>query len=160
MKKKLLVMSIIISILLFYPFSHLISSDLPNANPAELWNYITVVSPYTQWQFWADHQGMQPGRAPHGRLHKVYVNDRTLNTLKPPFQYGSIIVKENYSKEKKLMAITVMYKVFEYNPGDGDWFWAKYTPEGKADPYGKPEGCIGCHGARANNDFVIVHEFK
>ena len=36
--------------------------------------------------------------------------------------------------------------------------WAKYTPKGK--PFGKPAGCIGCHGTRANNDFIIIHEFK
>jgi len=31
-----------------------------------------------------------------------------------------------------------MYKVAGYNPGAGDWFWAKYSPQGKADKFGKP----------------------
>jgi hypothetical protein len=31
---------------------------------------------------------------------------------------------------------------------------------GKAKPFSKPAGCIGCHGTRANNDFILVHEFK
>ncbi len=29
-----------------------------------------------------------------------------------------------------------------------------------AKPYGKLQGCIGCHGTRANNDFVIVHDIE
>ncbi len=137
-----------------------LADEMPGSDPAAFWNYITKVSPYKNWSFWADHQGMQPGRAPHGPLHKVYVNDRALNSPKPPVQYGSMVVKENYGKNKELKAITVMYKVSGYNPGDGDWFWAKYSPEGKADKAGKLEGCIGCHGTRADNDFILVHEFK
>lgn len=132
----------------------------PKAEPDDLWKYITEVSPYKEWGFWPDHQGMQPGRAPHGRFHKVYVNDRILNSPKPPVQYGSIQVKENYNDAKELVALTVMYKIYGYNPEDGDWFWAKYSVDGKADPFGKPAGCVGCHGTRANNDFILVHEFK
>ena len=135
-------------------------AEMPGPDPASLWTYITKDSAYTKWAFWPDHQGMQPGRAPHGPLHKVYVNDRALNSTKPPLQYGSIQVKENYGNDMELKAITVMYKVNEYNPDSGDWFWVKYTPEGKADTFGKPKGCIGCHGVRANNDFVTIHEFK
>ena len=135
-------------------------AEMPGPAPEALWHYLTKVSPYQEWSFWPDHQGMQPGRAPHGPLHKVYVNDRALNSPKPPVQYGSIEVKENYNKAKELKAITVMYKVPGYNPKDGDWFWVKYTPDGKARPFGKPAGCIGCHGTRANNDFITVHEFK
>ena len=135
-------------------------AEMPGPDPDALWKYITETSPYTKWSFWSDHQGMQPGRAPHGPLHKVYVNDRAVNSLGPPVQYGSIQVKENYGKDNALKAITVMYKVNGYNPNDGDWFWAKYTLEGKADKFGKPKGCIGCHGTRAKNDFILVHDFK
>ncbi len=135
-------------------------AEMPGPDPAALWQYITVESPYLQWQFWPDHQGMQPGRAPHGPRHKVYVNDRAVNSNSPPVQYGSIAVKENYSKKNELKAITVMYKIDGYNPDANDWFWAKYTPKGKADKYGMPKGCIGCHGTRAKNDFILVHEFK
>jgi hypothetical protein len=135
-------------------------AKMPDPDPDSLWNYITKESPYTKWSFWPDHYGMQPGRAPHGPLHKVYVNDRALNSPRPPVQYGSIEVKENYGKDKKLKAITVMYKVAGYNPEAGDWFWVKYSPAGKADKFGKPQGCVGCHGTRAKNDFILVHEFK
>jgi len=135
-------------------------AEMPGADAAALWNYITKESPYTQWKFWPDHQGLLPGRAPHGPFNKVYVNDLALNSPKPPLAYGSIQVKESYNDDKKLAAITVMYKVKDYNPKDGDWFWAKYSVDGQANPSGKPAGCIGCHGTRAANDFVLVHEFK
>ena len=135
-------------------------AEMPGPDPDALWKYITETSPYTKWSFWSDHQGMQPGRAPHGPLHKVYVNDRAVNSSGPPVQYGSIQVKENYGKDNILKAITVMYKINGYNPNDGDWFWVKYTLEGKADKFGKPKGCIGCHGTRAKNDFILVHDFK
>ena len=134
-------------------------AEMPKAEPEALWEYITQENNYQKWDFWPDHMGMQPGRAPHGPLHKVYVNDRAFNTSSPPVQYGSIQVKENYGKDKELKAITVMYKISGYNPDAGDWFWAKFSPEGKVDKYGKPAGCIGCHGTRAKNDFILVHEF-
>jgi hypothetical protein len=159
MKKATVATSIMI-IATFVVFGSIVFADMPSPDPDALWNYITKVSPYKEWSFWPDHQGMQPGRAPHGPLHKVYVNDRALNSVRPPVQYGSIAVKENYDKAKELKAITVMYKVNGYNPKDGDWFWAKYTLDGKAGPFGKPQGCIGCHGTRAKNDFITVHEFK
>ena len=161
MQKKAIVMGFII-LVAGLVIGSLAVADMPGPDPepAALWKYITKTSPYTKWGFWPDHQGMQPGRAPHGPLHKVYVNDRAVNSSKPPVQYGSILVKENYSKDKELKVITVMYKVNGYNPGSGDWFWAKYSLDGKAAKFGKPNGCIGCHGVRANNDFVTTHEFK
>ena len=51
---------------------------------------------------------------------------------------GAIIVKENYGKDKeKLMAITQMYLKKGCNPDAGDWFWAKYGPEGEVMSSGK-----------------------
>ena len=159
MKKQIMIASFIVLIAGSF-LCTATSAEMPKTDPKALWTYITKTSPYQEWGFWPDHQGMQPGRAPHGPLHKVYVNARGLASGHTPVQYGSIQVKENYSKGKELKAITVMYKSHEYNPEAGDWYWVKYTPEGKAGPVGKPGGCIGCHGTRAKNDFILVHEFK
>jgi hypothetical protein len=137
-----------------------VMAQMPGADPKELWEHISKTSPYTQWKFWDDHKGMLEGNEPHGSLHKVYVNDKTYDSSSAPLEYGAIVVKENYNKKKKLMAITVMYKVDGYNPKVGDWFWARYTPRGKAKPYGKPKGCVGCHTANADNDFIFVHDFE
>ncbi len=68
----------------------LVFAEMPGPDPDSLWKHITKESPYTKWGFWPDHQGMQPGRAPHGPLHKVYVNDRALKSSHPPVQYGSM----------------------------------------------------------------------
>ena len=158
-KKRIIVISLLSSVLCLF-FGMTAFGERPKPDPDALWQYITKTSPYTEWGFWPDHQGMQPGRAPHGPLHKVFVNDCALNSPQPPVQYGSIVVKENYGRDQELKAITVMYKVIGYNPDAGDWFWAKYSPDGKADKFGKPAGCVGCHGTRANNDFFLVHEFE
>ena len=158
--KKLIIMIIAACFGLGLIIQAVASEKMPGPDPAALWNYITKVSPYKNWAFWPDHQGLQKGRAPHGPLHRVYVNDKALNSAKPPVQYGSIEVKENYDKAENLKAITMMYKIKGYNPKDGDWFWVKYSPTGKAAKFGKPKGCVGCHGTRAANDFILVHEFK
>ena len=42
------------------------------------------------------------------------------------------------------------------NPDAGDWFWVKYAPDGKALKEGKPAGCIGCHGAKKDNDYPMT----
>ncbi len=135
-------------------------ADMPGPDPKALWKYITQTSPYTEWKFWDDHQGMLPGDEPHGSFHKVYVNDIAYSSESAPMKNGSVVVKENYSDKKKLMALTVMYKVDGYNPDAGDWFWVRYTLKGKAKPYGKPKGCISCHSASPDSDYIFVHEFE
>ena len=136
-----------------------IAEKMPSADSNALWKYIFEVHPYQQWSFWPDHQGMQEGRAPHGEQHRVFVNKVGLDSMTAPAQYGTIQVKENYNSEG-LKAITVMYKIKNYNPESGDWFWAKYTPEGVPLLAGKLEKCIGCHATKAENDFIVVHDFK
>jgi len=135
-------------------------AQMPGADPKELWEHITKTSLYTQWKFWDDHQGMLEGNEPHGSLNKVFVNNKAYNSSSAPYEYGAIVVKENYNKKKKLMALTVMYKVKGYNPEAGDWFYVRYTPRGKAKPYGKPKGCVSCHSANADNDYIFVHDFE
>jgi len=154
---KRFVVLFIVCLFLFPYFSY---AEMPAPDPGKLWNYITKKSSYKKWGFWPDHKGLQKGRAPHGPLHKVYVNLFGLSSAKPPVKYGTIAVKENFNKNRELKVITVMYKVKGYNPDGGDWFWVKYSPEGRADKYGKPNGCLGCHGVRYDNDFILVHEFK
>lgn len=73
---------------------------------------------------------------------------------------GSLIVKENYMPDKKLAAITVMYKVKDYNPAAGDWFWTKYTPEGKIEASEKAAMCVGCHGAKKDNGYLYTGPVK
>ena len=134
---------------------------MPGPNPDALWRFISKEQPYTSWGQWDDHRGVQPGAAPHGRYHKVFVNKRGIYSPKPPVQYGTIVVKENYAESdaKDLKAITVMYKMKDYNPEAGDWYWAKYMPNGEVEKYGRPQGCIDCHAGNADYDYIMVHGF-
>lgn len=124
-------------------------------DPNELWKTITEKDPYRDWGFFPDHQGMLGGSAPHGQFNAVYVNDIAAKAGHPKGP-GAIIVKENYNADKKLVAYTVMYKVKGYNPEAGDWFWAKYDPDGTTLMAGKPKGCIACHTAAQTTDYIMV----
>ena len=102
---------------------------------------------------------MYEGTSPHGAFLKLYVNDVAYNAIKEnkPMPNGAIIVKENYGEAKgKLESVTPMYKKEGYNPAAGEWFWAKYGPEGEVMKAGKVEGCIGCHGSRKNWLFTEI----
>ena len=133
------------------------AGDMAAPDGAALWKKISMECPYTNWGQFPDHMGMQDGVAPHGPLHIVYVNKEGLAKGHPKPD-GAIIVKENYMPDKKLAAVTVMYKVNGYNPAAGDWFWAKYAPDGTVQAEGKPKGCVGCHSGRADMDFIMVSD--
>ncbi len=124
-----------------------------------LWKRITVDSDYKNYAFWPDHEGLQPGQAPHGVYHKIFINKVLRDALpakdrKAPD--GSIIVKENFNSTKDLTVITVIAKVRGYNPRDNDWYWAKYSPAGEVLASGTPASCIGCHEGMKDNDYIIV----
>ncbi|WP_457577634.1 cytochrome P460 family protein [Desulfomarina sp.] len=159
MKKRILTGCMMLTMMLSIGFMAM-AEDMPGPDGDALWHYISKVSPYTDWDYWPDHKGMQEGRAPHAPLHKVFVNKQALESTGAPLKFGAIEVKENYSPSHELKAITVMYKIKGYNPKDGDWFWVKYSARGKTLKAGKPGGCIGCHATRVANDYVLVHEFK
>jgi len=124
-----------------------------------LWERIASESDYTSYAFWPGHEGERPGQAPHGVIHRIYVNRTLLEglpaaDLKAPA--GSIIVKDNLDASGNLGAITVMAKVPGFDPENGDWYWARYTPDGTAAAAGSLQSCIVCHAGVADNDYVIV----
>jgi hypothetical protein len=59
-----------------------------------------------------------------------------------------------------MTAITVMAKSRAYNPEAGDWFWARYAPDGKIEAEGKVEACIKCHSAKKDNDYLFTGPLK
>ena len=133
---------------------------LPGANAAALNSYIIKLDPYTRWELWPGKGKLYKGTEPHGSLLTTYVNDAAYRSAKgkTAMTDGAIIVKENYTSDKKLIALTVMYKIKGYNPESGDWFWAKYTPEGKVETSGRVKGCIDCHAAKKDNDYIYSGE--
>ncbi len=133
---------------------------MPSPEAKAVWRHITEQSPYTSWGAWPDYQGKQTSRSPHGPYHRVYVNQAGLSSTKTPVAHGTIEVKEVLTSEGKLKGVVVQYKVKGYNPQEGDWFWAKYTAQGRVRAEGKLAGCIACHSALKDNDYVMVHQFR
>ena len=133
---------------------------LPPPDAAALWRYITQTSPYTAWGSWPDYQGLQRARSPHGPFNRVYVNQIGLGSAQTPVAHGTMEVKAVHYADGKLKGVVVQYKVKGFNPKGGDWFWARYTPEGQVSSAGKLAGCIACHEAMADNDYIMVHRFR
>ena len=124
-----------------------------------LWKRVTVDTDYDIYTHWPGQDGMRPGQSPHGKFHEVYINATLARSLPNAARLapdGSLIVKENFNAEKKLTNITVMAKVKVFNPEDGDWFWARYEPNGKVIEAGEVETCYKCHEGVKDNDYVIL----
>ncbi len=125
---------------------------------------------YKSWASYPGLAGWQPGRSPHGKVLRYYIDSVAARNPQNPGD-GSIIVKENYGMEGgDLMAVTVMQKVRGYDPEDKDWFWVKFDPSGGVmkNPKGMSlagrvakgmdKGCIACHGNAGGDDFMFVND--
>lgn len=137
--------------------------DNKSINADSLWNRITKEDDYHKYSFWPDHKGMQPGRAPHGPFHKIFINDiirEAIPMTNKTVPEGGIIVKEAYDSDQEMNNISVMVKIKDFNPAGNDWYWAQYSPNGKILSSGKVGSCINCHKAFINNDFVIMHKLE
>ena len=130
---------------------------------ASVWDYLKKEGYAKNWKMWPGTTAMYQGPEPHGAFLTTYVNDaglKSINAKKGKFSDGSMIAQENYSKDKKLKFIAVMYKVKGYNPQDGNWFWAQYKPDGRIESEGKVDECIKCHVAQKGNDYVYTSKLK
>ena len=118
-----------------------------------------AISGRQQWAQFEGHEGLQPGKSPHGKFIRTFVNPVGAEHPEAP-GYGSILVKENYSQEDlaKLDSLTVMERVEGYDPDNGDWFWARYTPAGELTHSGKVESCANCHFDAGGDDFVFLND--
>ncbi len=134
----------------------------PGPDTEKLNEYIIKYNPYRAWDLWPGKGRLYWGTEPHGALLTTFVNNIALHSIKKKkgMADGSIIVKENYTADKRFVALTVMYKIKGYNPGAGDWFWAKYLPDGKIEASGKVKGCIDCHSKNKDNDFIFTGKVK
>jgi hypothetical protein len=161
MKSSLLIALVAILAVLMFNVAQADEAKLPGPDGVALWKYITETDPYTKWGQWDDFKGVQKSRSPHGPKVRVFVNKIGLEMKGPPAPYGMIEVKEALNNKGKIKNITVQYKVAEgYNPKGGDWFWAKYSPEGRVDAKGKVKGCIKCHKGSGKNDYITSHFFE
>jgi hypothetical protein len=167
--KLLLIFFIIVSLSMILTVAHAIHEllpaetlvPLPGANGKAVYKYITVEDSYKKWALWPEKGKFYKGKTPHGAFLTTYINDNARFSIKAgePMLNGSLIVKENYTAEKKFTALSVMYKINGYNPPAGDWFWIKYGPDGTVLTEGIVSDCIKCHSAKKNNDYIFTGAF-
>lgn len=128
-----------------------------------LWTYMTVGNPYQNYPTWPGKEGFYESTMPPGNILKLYINDLALDTVmnkKGVFPEGALLIKENYTDDKKIFLITVMYKKKGFNPAGHDWYWVKYKPDGEVRLEGKVDACINCHVGVAGNDYVFTGSIK
>jgi len=141
---------------------HMSEDSLPAATGKDVVTYLGQTN-YQSWQLWPGKGKLYRGRHPHGAFLTTYVSKGAYQAIEgksgriPPQEF---IVKENYTPEKQLDAITVMYRQSGYNVDGGDWFWLKYKPDGSILAEGKVGGCIGCHAAVKDNDWLFTGPVK
>jgi hypothetical protein len=116
-------------------------------------------SNYRNWEMWPGKEELYDGAEPHGALLTMYVNVRTRealasgDTIMPP---GALIVLENFAADSTLVAITAMYKAAGYDAEGGDWFWARWNPDGAPEVSGRADVCKACHSVSAARDFLMT----
>ena len=123
---------------------------------AAVWEWLEQQS----YQSWPRFPGTSPnyeGSRPHGARLTTYVNNVALDALRTgsaALPVGSFIVKENYTSDRMLDSVTVMYKPSEdYNPDAGNWFWLKRLADGEIEAAGRVTSCQECH-AQSDRDYV------
>lgn len=132
----------------------------------KMWSYIKTAR-YDQWAPAGDNGDFRESDRPHGAFVKTYMN-RVAAGNPAELPLGSIIIKENFSPEKQLVAVTMMYRTEGYDPDGNDWYWIKYNADGTtamADTdagqmaiSGKAKGCIDCHSAAGGDDYAYFND--
>jgi hypothetical protein len=110
------------------------------------------------------------GTTPHGVMLETFYTETSVDG-----HTGALVIKRNYGAEDvtvddvldapadHLQAVTIMFRRAEgYAPDSGDWFWAKYLPDGTLDQTpdgtaiaGLAQGCIACHSG-AGEDYLFT----
>jgi hypothetical protein len=161
-EKKRMVLVLLATILLAFPVLHFnvwSAEELPPPEGQALLQYITETNPYTGWPMWPGKEQFYQGTEPHGVLLTTYVNPPAEEGIRQgakEMPYGSIIVKENYTQEKNLETVTVMYKKEGFTPHHGDWFWLKYGPQREIQEEGLVSGCMSCHAKATDSDWLFT----
>jgi len=130
----------------------------PDTTAEALWAHLQDAD-YRSWPMFPGKGELYSGTEPHGMLLTTYVNRIASDALTngaSMLPAGAIIVKENYMPDSTFAAATVMHKVPGYDAGNGDWYWAKYDPNGVVVDAGRAPMCQQCHAAQRQRDFVMT----
>ncbi|MEZ6062184.1 MAG: cytochrome P460 family protein [Planctomycetaceae bacterium] len=132
------------------------------------WRYLSD----SRYRLWAPPPGTNGdayyGREPHGSLLKMYLNRKAVGRP-DELPDGSILVMESFEADgETLRAVDVMYRSDGYNAGAGDWYWASYSPDGKAERMetdtgseklaGRVRTCIECHSRAQGGDLAFFND--
>jgi hypothetical protein len=132
------------------------------ADGESLMRYIEDTQDYREWRLWPGTERMYEGTSPHGAYLTTFVNLVAYDAIRhqtAPLPPGSIIVKENYGKDRKLKSVTVMQKILNYDQEHGDWFYLKFKPqEAVIQAEGKVESCMSCHAKAKDNDWLFTSD--
>jgi Cytochrome P460 len=129
------------------------------AEAAELWQVLQDANYQDNWATVPGKGTMYEGQPPHGAFLSTYLSPEAaegMNMKTGTMPDEAVIVKENYKPDQTLDAVTVMYKEAGFDPAHGDWFWAKFAPDGQVQEAGKVAGCAACHGSVESNDFIFT----
>lgn len=136
--------------------------QLPDTTAEAVWGYLETQD-YRSWPLWPGKGKLYPGTEPHGMLLTTYLDPVALDAVTNKagaLPAGSFVVKENYAPDSTLAAVTVMYKAGGYNPEHNNWFWMKRLTDGTVEASGRVVMCQGCHGAMADNDYIMTGPLK
>ena len=134
--------------------------QLPDTTVEAVWSYLQAQD-YESWAHFPGKGELYEGGEPHGALLTTYVNETAARALEGgspvSIPEGGIIVKENYTPDSTLAAVTVMYKPgVRFNPDHNNWWFLKRNADGSVAASHRVEGCQNCHGAAQDNDYVLT----
>ncbi|MBI2478454.1 MAG: cytochrome P460 family protein [Planctomycetia bacterium] len=134
--------------------------------PAEFYNnfWQHLTKPGAAYNTWKPLEHEPPNvevENPHGTESLTYANDVAAKDPKN-LPIGSILVREDYDDQRQRQSISVLYRVKDYDPEHGNWYYLRFTETGTVmkghdnKPLaGKVSSCIDCHAKARGKDFVF-----
>ncbi len=131
----------------------------PPPNAAAVQQFLTNSNFRTAWRLWPGTTANQTSAAPHGATVSTWINEIAYDAIQSRagrMPDGAMIVKENFTPDRSLAALTVMYKSRGFDPANNDWYWLQQSAAGTAMAEGRVQGCITCHNTVASNDLLYT----
>ena len=102
----------------------------PDEFYTSFWRFIVKRgAAYNTWKVLTRAQTDDGIENPHNAISKTYVDKvGAADTATLPNE--SILVREDYDREKNRQSISVMYRVKDYDKDHGNWYWIKYLENG------------------------------
>lgn len=133
---------------------------LPDTTATSLWLYLERVDYRDAWDLWPGMGEFYGGPEAHGLFLTTYVNSGALAAIEQrasSMPAGAVIVTEAFLPNRTLDNVAVMYKVRGYDPDHGDWFYARFQPDGEVAAAGRVQSCRECHAE--GRDYVRTGGF-